>query len=109
MPCGMVPPFPGFRGRARKCVQLRSAEAARGCFIRATKTLIRSPAARHLAAAAPGEVIEHRHVAAAVPIPGDELDPLARRPAQAGRRPASETVAVDDEPAAPGGLHDLDH
>ncbi len=68
-----------------------------------------SPTAPHLAGAAPMEIVEHRVDAAAVPVAGEEPDPLARGPAQAGRRLAGEARAVDDEIAAVGRLHDLDH
>src|ERR1700730_17600145 len=62
-----------------------------------------------LAPAVAIEIVEHRHDAGAVPVAGEELDPLARRPAQAGSRSAREVRAVDDEIAAPRRLHDLDH
>src|SRR6266568_3039212 len=66
-------------------------------------------AAPHLAGVATIEVIKERGDAAAVPVAGDEPDAFARGPAETGRRPRREAGAVDDEIAAVGGLHDLDH
>ena len=66
-------------------------------------------AAPHLASAAPIEVVEDCVVATCVPIPRQQFDPFARGPAPAGRRPADEARAVDDEVGAVGRPHDLDH
>src|SRR5262245_16524733 len=72
-------------------------------------TLGASPAAPHLAPVAPCVVVEDRADAAAVPVAGDEPDPFARDPAEAGRRPSRKARAIDDETRAVGGRYDLDH
>src|SRR6266481_8933291 len=65
--------------------------------------------APHLAGVATIEVIKARSDATAVPVAGDEPDAFACGPAETRRRPRRESGAVDDEIAAVGGLHDLDH
>src|SRR5947209_13560302 len=65
--------------------------------------------APHLAGVATIEVIKERGDATAVPVAGDEPDAFARGPAETRRCPRRESGAVDDEIAAVGGLHDLDH
>src|SRR5262249_57822324 len=66
-------------------------------------------AAPHLASVATIEVIKARSDATAVPVAGDEPDAFARGPAETRGRARREPGAVDDEIAAVGGLHDLDH
>src|SRR5262249_5152658 len=66
-------------------------------------------AAPHLAGIATIEIVKERSDATAVPVAGDEPDAFACGPAETGRRPRRESGAVDDEIAAVGGLHDLDH
>src|SRR5262249_34915348 len=73
------------------------------------ETLAASPAAPHLAPVAPCVIVEDRADAAAVPVAGDEPDPFARDPAEAGRRPSRKARAIDDETRAVGGRYDLDH
>src|SRR5262249_30636195 len=65
-------------------------------------------AAPHFAAVAAIEIIKHRDGAAGVPVPGKKRNPLARHPSVTGRRSRGKARAVDDEIAAPGGLHDFD-
>src|SRR5215831_3003100 len=66
-------------------------------------------AAPHLARAAAIEIIKDRSDATAVPVPCNEPDAFPRGPAETRRRSRREAGAVDDEIAAVGGLHDLDH
>src|SRR5215471_13849358 len=66
-------------------------------------------AAPHIAGVATIEVIKARSDATAVPVAGDEPDAFACGPAETRRRARREAGAVDDEIAAVGGLHDLDH
>src|SRR5262245_38888429 len=63
----------------------------------------------HIAGVATIEVIKARSDATAVPVAGDEPDAFACGPAETRRRARREAGAVDDEIAAVGGLHDLDH
>src|SRR5947209_3567904 len=81
-------------------------------FSRPQKTSSSPPTAAtapHLAGVATIEVIKERGDATAVPVAGDEPDAFARGPAETRRCPRRESGAVDDEIAAVGGLHDLDH
>src|SRR5215468_2771 len=76
------------------------------------KTSSSPPAAAatpHIAGVATIEVIKARSDATAVPVAGDEPDAFACGPAETRRRARREAGAVDDEIAAVGGLHDLDH
>src|SRR5215467_1000230 len=66
-------------------------------------------AAPHITGVATIEVIKARRDATAVPVAGDEPDAFACGPAETRRRARREAGAVDDEIAAVGGLHDLDH
>src|SRR5262245_11322213 len=68
-----------------------------------------SPPARRATGVAPDVIVEHRFDATAMPVAGDQPDPLARDPALASPRPAHEPRAVDDEIAAVRRLHLFDH